>query len=548
MARIHPDGWRELQATGAAAREIETLHSLANGLSDAYSVYHGVHWSRVEQGDALFGEIDFAIVNPAGQILLIEQKSGFLDETPKGLVKRYGQTEKHVAVQLARSRDALLARLTRSADNAKVHLDALLYCPDYHVKAPGSAGIDPSRIIDAGRRDLLVEVIRTLLPETAPPSALNERAQRFLADELRLVPDVSAVIGQSRVLYTRLSGGLAWWARQIDCHPFRLRVTGTAGSGKTQLALNVLSDAIAAGRRPLYVCYNRPLADHIARIAPAGCRVATYHQLCDRLYRASGQTPDFSRPGAFQALETFMAHYQPDSEAVCDELIVDEGQDFQPDWKDNLLRLLKPDGRAWWLEDPMQNLYGRAPLDLPGWVGLHAEVNYRSPKDILERLNRLLGPDSAIRAGSPISGGAVDILTYHDAAGLMERTKTAITRGLGAGFRKEAIALITYRGREHSRFTPLDRLGPHSLKAYTGTYDLLGAPVYTAGDLFIDSVYRFKGQSAPCVIFTEIDFAELDANVLRKLFVGMTRATLKLILVITDASAQALKPLIDREP
>jgi hypothetical protein len=248
--------------------------------------------------------------------------------------------------------------------------------------------------------------------------------------------------------------------------PFRLRVTGTAGSGKTQLALNVLSDAIAAGRRPLYVCYNRPLADHIARIAPAGCRVATYHQLCDRLYRASGQTPDFSRPGAFQALETFMAHYQPDSEAVCDELIVDEGQDFQPDWKDNLLRLLKPDGRAWWLEDPMQNLYGRAPLDLPGWVGLHAEVNYRSPKDILERLNRLLGPDSAIRAGSPISGGAVDILTYHDAAGLMERTKTAITRGLGAGFRKEAIALITYRGREHSRFTPLDRLGPHSLKAY----------------------------------------------------------------------------------
>jgi hypothetical protein len=32
------------------------------------------------------------------------------------------------------------------------------------------------------------------------------------------------------------------------------------------------------------------------------------------------------------------------------------------------------------------------------------------------------------------------------------------------------------------------------------------------------------------------------------LFVGMTRATLKLILVITDASAQALKPLIDREP
>ena len=124
---------------------------------------------------------------------------------------------------------------------------------------------------------------------------------------------------------------------------------------------------------------------------------------------------------------------------------------------------------------------------------------------------------------------------------------TAITRGLGAGFRKEAIALITYRGREHSRFTPLDRLGPHRLKAFTGGYDLLGAPVYTTGELFIDSVYRFKGQSAPCVVFTEIDFTELDDAARRKLFVGMTRATLKLILVMSESSAQRLRRHIDRE-
>lgn len=548
MARIHPDGWRELQATGAAAREIETLHCLATGLPECYSIYHGVHWSRVEQGTALFGEIDFAIVNPAGQVLLIEQKSGFLEETPEGLIKRYGQTEKHVPMRLARNRDALLARLTRVSSQERIHLDALLYCPDYTVKAPGSAGIDPSRIVDASRRERLAEVIRALLPENAPVTPLAERVQRFLADELKLVPDVSAVIGQSQILYTRLSGGLAHWARQIDCQPFRLRVTGTAGSGKTQLALNVLRDAVVAGRRPLYVCYNRPLADHIARIAPPGCSVATYHQLGDRLYRASGRIPDFSRPGAFQILETFMAEHQPGPDAYFDELIVDEGQDFLPAWKDNLLKLLHADGRAWWLEDPMQNLYGRAPLDLPGWVSLRADINYRSPKDTLGQINRLLGPESAISAGSPIAGSEVEILTYADAAGLMERTKTAITRGLGAGFRKEAIALVTYRGREHSLFTPLDRLGPHSLKAFTGDYDLLGSPVYSPGELFIDSVYRFKGQSAPCIVFTEIDFAVLEETALRKLFVGMTRATLKLILVMSEAAAQVFKQRMDREP
>ena len=85
MAVIHPEGWRELKASGAAQREIETLAILAEELDDTYTVYHGVHWTRVQQGNyAIVGEIDFAVVGPTGKLLLIEQKSGFLAETPEG--------------------------------------------------------------------------------------------------------------------------------------------------------------------------------------------------------------------------------------------------------------------------------------------------------------------------------------------------------------------------------------------------------------------------------------------------------------------------------
>ena len=357
---------------------------------------------------------------------------------------------------------------------------------------------------------------------------------------MRLVADVATVAGQARTLYTRLSGGLAEWARCIECEPFRLRVIGTAGSGKSQLALNVLQDAVAAGRRPLYVCYNRPLADHIALIAPSGSTVATYHQLCDRILRSTGQVPDFSKPGAFKALEDFMADYQPGVDWQFDELVIDEGQDFQPAWRDNLLKLLNPNGRAWWLEDPMQNLYGRPPVELPGWVVLRAQTNYRTPRDILNYLQRLVGPEQSIESGSPLDGSDVEILTYDGHTDLMDKTKTAITRGLGAGFKKDMIAVVTYRGREHSSFTPIDRLGPHALKAFTGQYDLLGSPVYSEGELFIDSVHRFKGQSAPCIVFTEIDFEELDEAALRKLFVGMTRATMKLVMVVSERAAETM--------
>ncbi|MDD5363710.1 MAG: ATP-dependent helicase [Gallionellaceae bacterium] len=539
MARVHPDGWREFKATGAAAREIETLEILAEGLPDSYTVYHGVHWTRIQQSHALVGEIDFALVNPAGQVLLIEQKSGFLEETAEGLVKTYPNQEKNVAVQMARSADALRARLYQACQGDKPDLDSLLYCPDYTVRSPGTAGIDPSRIIDARRREHLIPLLRAILPE-AEPAAVAAKVHRFLSDELDLVPDVDAAVEQSRLIYTRLAGGLAHWARQIDCQPFRLRVVGTAGSGKTQLALSVLRDAVAAGRRPLYVCYNRPLADHIALLAPDGATVATYHQLGDRILRAGGTTPDFSRADAFRQLEDFLAGYRPGPDWLFDELIVDEGQDFQPAWRDHLIKLLRPEGRAWWLEDPMQNLYGRPPVDLPGWVVLHADTNYRTPRNLLGYLNPLLRPERAIAAGSPLAGSEVDILTYANPAELMERTKTAITRGLGAGFKKDKIALITFRGREHSLFTPLDRLGPHTLKAFSNRYDLFGSPIYSDGDLLIDSIYRFKGRSAPCVLFTEIDFEAADEPTLRKLFVGMTRASMKLVLVIHERAARAL--------
>ena len=84
-------------------------------------------------------------------------------------------------------------------------------------------------------------------------------------------------------------------------------------------------------------------------------------------------------------------------------------------------------------------------------------------------------------------------------------------------------------------------LGNHQLKSFSGQYDLFGNPLFREGDLLAESVYRFKGQSAPAVIFTEIDFAELDEKNFRKLFVGMTRARLKLVMVISERAAKVLQ-------
>ena len=64
MAHVHPAGWREVTATGAAQREIETLTVLAAALPDDYTVFHGVHWTNIDKGFSAYGEIILSSSHP----------------------------------------------------------------------------------------------------------------------------------------------------------------------------------------------------------------------------------------------------------------------------------------------------------------------------------------------------------------------------------------------------------------------------------------------------------------------------------------------------
>jgi len=320
-------------------------------------------------------------------------------------------------------------------------------------------------------------------------------------------------------------------------------VMGTAGSGKTQLALAEYSDAIEARLTPLYVCYNRPLSDHIEKLVPAGGRVTSFHMLSDAFARSRGVTPNYAAPDVWENIEAQMTTSELPADWRYDVVIVDEGQDFSPAWRDIVLRMLKPEGRAIWLEDPNQNLYGREPVPLPGWVTLHSDTNYRSPRQIVDMLTSIGAMRTPVEAGSPFRGADIEELTYPDGDtdAMLAQTRRAVTSCLAAGFARHDIAIASFRGRDKSVILHMDQLSDaHTLKSFTGAYDLFGTPEYRPGGLLAETVYRFKGQSAPAIIFTEIDFERLDERVLRKLFVGMTRARLKLILVLSERAEQQL--------
>jgi hypothetical protein len=99
MAYLAPSDLPALALSGGWSAELDTLNLLRRSLSSDYTVFHGVHWSRDWRSVAVFGEADFIVVNNAGAALVIEQKSGGLEETVEGLFKTYDGNRKDVARQ-----------------------------------------------------------------------------------------------------------------------------------------------------------------------------------------------------------------------------------------------------------------------------------------------------------------------------------------------------------------------------------------------------------------------------------------------------------------
>lgn len=538
MARLCPALPPRVALTAGDHAELDLLDTLERGLSDAYTLFHSVQWSRT-LGDAdQHGEVDIVIVNQAGDVLLMEVKAGDVEFRPDGIFKVYSNRPKNVTAQVRRQFSALGSRLQDAG--LHVQLRHLLVLPDVRVQND-TAQWPRDRIIDSEGITTIVSTIARLLGPGYADSPIGGRVVAFFENRLRVQPDVSALAGRLSRATTRLSAGLATWVPRIDSPSGVIRVVGTAGSGKTQLALRLLRDANAAGQRAAYLCFNRALADHMARVAPVRTPAETFHEFALRVARRSGIAIDFSSSSAFQTLAEHCVSAVAASEPDLDLLVIDEVQDLQPEWVQALLSRLTSDGRAVLMEDPEQQLYvDREAFEVDGAVTVTSQENFRSPKSLVSLINLLRLVDADIEALGPFEGEPPEPIIYDVDDQVIARTADAVERCIRRGFEIADIAVISLRGRERSLLQRLDRLGAWTVRRFTGRYDGGGGALWTDGELLIDSVRRFKGQAAQAIVLTECDITALDPLSRRLLFVGLTRARIHLEWVISRRTEQAL--------
>lgn len=534
MAFIVPSDISPAEEAGLHSRELETVSLLKKQLSGDYTVFHSIHWSRSYEKYTVFGEVDFVVVNLAGDILLIEQKNGSLVEIGGQLIKSYGDRQKNPVDQVVRSRDHIIEKF-RSQYGGKLRLsiDYLVYCPDHKVKQLTAAALERSRIVDGSSGDELPRRIEQVLGPGRPQPYVHDKVNEFFQHTFHLVPDIHSRRRRLDERFVRLSEGLVNFIDNLQFEPFRLRVVGRAGCGKSLLASQRYARSVKAGKRTLLLCFNRPLAEMLREQLPPGGTINSWHGFCRQLLRSHGVELDFGRqdePDFWVEVTEQMLSLELGRAERFDTLIIDEAQEFEELW----WLLLKEcfvgnDAEVLWLEDQTRsNRLGQGNPDGIA-VTYHARDNYRSPYRIARYINRLF-PEFEFEPRNGINGLDVKEYSVANARAQLTVVDKAVKSLLRQGLAPADIVILSCGALKESVFYGVKALGGSPLRQFTGEYDDDGEPLHSAGEMRFTSVARFQGQQSPTVILVDMDLSEgpeLDQR-RRTAFIGMTRASLRL--------------------
>ena len=327
------------------------------------------------------GELDFLILDPSRGAIGLEVKGGGVERTPAGW-RSTGRDGRHDIKDPGRQASSATHAIREYLEGAPGFGGKGFRCSFTWgvvlpgIECPGDMGPDLPRDVildrsDFGRlRDAVDRLFRRGIGDGRPlPEA---GADAFVATLVERYPPASRLALQFREEnqeLLRLTDEQMRLLNSLAAHD-RAAIAGAAGTGKTVLAMEKARRLALAGQRVLVLCFNVPLARELAAGAD-GFAVETFHAFCRRLARQAGlrfETPKQGRGAArFWGEEAPMllldALQQLPADVRYDAIVVDEGQDFLPDWwpcLDEALRRNR-EGTLYAFYDSNQNIYGGGP-------------------------------------------------------------------------------------------------------------------------------------------------------------------------------------------
>ncbi len=390
--------------------------------------------------------------------------------------------------------------------------------------------IDETDLLDIASKlrnlPLTLESNRRLLDDYSDVPAIVESLSARLAPRKSdfTAPEIQAEAMSE--LVERLSHEQAMILNVLELVP-RVHITGGAGTGKTWLAVEQARRLTRQGLRVALVSYSRGLAEWMKRrVATFTYKerpdfVGTFHQLGEQwgapvLDDNSGEQYWLHElPQAIAAA----ALAQPES-ARYDALIIDEAQDFAPEWWATALAVLAhEDSHLYVFSDSGQRIFDRESETPDGLVPIHLKQNIRNTRQISQTFNNL--GDSKLLSAS-FDGQDVRFVEC-EPADAVETADGLIDGLLEEGWRPGDIALLT-TGRRHPVHD--DAIAGQTQEEH----DLYWDSFWSNDDIFFGHVAGFKGLERPVVVLAINEQMGRD-QALERLYVGLSRARDLLIVV-----------------
>lgn len=510
-------------------------------LSSGWHVFFGVEWtSRGRDGQAdRSGEMDAVLYHRDHGLLVVEVKGGGVRRNGD-LWSSLGRDGWHpIKNPLQQVRESAwflvheIKELTRGNPSGGFPLVTWALCfPDVDVPRQQWLGHDLHEHQVLSRADLqslesrAVEILARVghgLHHVPPDGRLeSELLSRFHPCFSLLPPAHEQIAEESRHLLeaTDHQQQFLLAARSIR----RLAVEGCAGSGKSILAADRARLHLRDGEHVLLLCFSRYLADRW-RSDPrlSGVDVATFHELARTWIEDAGLVwPDPSELD-HDLWDSVVSGRLAEAQGRADRrgwtaVVVDEGQDFRPEWwplVDGFLDHPGEDGLTVFL-DSRQNLLGR-PKSIPRELPLfHLSVSVRNTAAIVEWIQQRTGWELA-----------ADPLCPQGVPPRVRSWKTPSEQALFlrddlAGFAREGIEpgrilVVSCRDRESSGLWPL----PPGIPAGWSS----SPEGWQENRANIDTALRTRGLESDVVILCDLE----PSTPADRIYAGATRARHRLL-------------------
>jgi hypothetical protein len=460
--------------------ERDVAQALVDQLPDECLIYHSYPWLKPDRNDKTGkvtlreGETDFVIILPSHGMLIVEVKGGevFYDGKKSKWFRRIETWNKEITdpfYQARRNRHYLKDRILElgypgAQSTPFAHGYAVIF-PDCEYKGPTPPGADAAMILSAADLPHLSKKIPTVLSKwsaRARLSSLDEETieiiQRAITPSFRLLPVLFRQVEDQEERLVRMTD------EQLRLLEFlggrsRAAIEGVAGSGKTLLALAQTQRFAGKDKKVLLICYNKTLAEWLRGRIPerfsSHVTVMHFHGLCSEWCKKAGiefvpKTKDQEKFWKEDAADLLFDAISSLGETF-DALIVDEGQDFSPNWWIPLeaINSSGDDGAMYVFYDPAQNLYlehGPSMPDLGEPFPL--PVNCRNTKKIAATCGEIIGREVVTREDAPdgVETTYVDVSGREEEREAIKRILEEWTKGGRLAFSQVAI-LSPYKYR-----------------------------------------------------------------------------------------------------